>query len=106
MPQLSLNVPQDFYNRLIKITKKMGCRNLSDGTRVLLNRAMDNFASSEADSNIPHKQLQYIAGTYYLLNEYIVSLGDNGSHINQKAHTKAEQVVAQLINTNNSNDLL
>lgn len=97
MPQLSLNVSQDFYNRLIKTAKKMGCRNLSDGTRVLLNLAMDNLTSSEADSNIAHKQLQYIAGTYYLLNEYIISLGDHGSHINQKAHTKAEQVVAQII---------
>lgn len=97
MPHISVIVSQDLYNRLLKKQKELECHNLSDAIRVLLNATTDKKSSS-IESKAKNKQLQYIAATYYLLNGYIGDLGESGAKINKKAHAKAEQVIAELIN--------
>ena len=98
MHPLSIRLSPKLYKALVKRSKEMGDLKLSDTIRRLLRAALESEDPNSETTKVKNKQLQYMAGTYYLLNEYILSLGEDGQKINRKAHTKAEKVVFELIN--------
>ncbi len=93
MEPISIRFLPDLHKALVKKSKEMGGLNLSDTIRILLRSVLD-----DKKTKVKNKQFQYIAATYYLLNDYILNLEEKGVRINKKAHEKAEKIAADLLN--------
>lgn len=92
MESISIRFSSDLYKDLVKKSKELGGLNLSDTVRILLRSALD-----ESRTKVKNKQFQYTATIYYLLNDYILSLKENGTKINKEAHEKAEKIATDLL---------
>ena len=96
MPQISLRIPKELDNKLKLKAKEMNLLKKSDVIRALLWSALKEDATSSA-SKFNAKELQCLVTTYQLLNEYILSLGDKGTKMNNQAHEKANKILAAMV---------
>jgi len=101
MPQISLRIPKELDKKLELKVKEMNLLKKSDETksdviRALLWSALEGDAASPT-SKLNAKELQCLVTTYQLLNEYILSLGDKGTKMNNQAHEKANKILAAMM---------
>ena len=96
MSHLSVIIPDYLRQQLELKVEEMGVSNISEVIRILLSTAIENPPSGTNDK-IQKKMLQHMVTTYYLLKEHIISLGENGSTLNNMAHEKADKAMKKIL---------
>jgi len=100
MRHISLNITDELHQQIHakaqEVVPEIEKIKTSDAVRILLSYAIEQLETKSLKSNIQDKKFQYMITTYYLINEYVASLGEQGAQMNNKAHEKAEKIIAAL----------
>lgn len=92
MDPISIRLTPTLRKALVKKTKELGCKKISETIRTLLYEALD-----DQKIKAKNKELQYIATTYYLLSDYIGSMGKQGIKLSNQSHEKAKKAITDLL---------
>ena len=95
MANISVQISDELHKKLVRKAHEIGDLKLSDTIRILLKMALE-IPNPFSGAKPKNKELQYLITTYHLVNEFVSSLEDKGTKINNAAHKKAEKVLAEL----------
>jgi hypothetical protein len=96
MPHLSVRISDQMQEQLMRKAFEIGVENVSDTVRILLLWALKN---QDLDSNniLSHQTISYVIKVHCMMEEAYLALVEEGEKIKNKAHLKAEKLIADLL---------
>ncbi len=95
MAHLSVRISDQLHERLVKKGIQIGVDNVSDTVRILLLWAIEN-QSLDPNNSLPYQTISYLIKVHCLVEEAYLALVEGGEKMINKAHLKAERLIADL----------
>jgi antitoxin component of RelBE/YafQ-DinJ toxin-antitoxin module len=96
MPHLSVRISDQLLEQLIERGVKIGVDNVSDTVRILLQQALEN-PHLGLDRTLLQQMAHYAFKTHSIVEIALLSLVVEGEKLRDKAHSKAENLMSDLL---------
>jgi hypothetical protein len=100
MTQLSIRIPGHLHQRLLAKKEEESDENVSDTVRKLLFWALENQSPVITKAEIKillQRSISYSIMIHSILEECLETLVRDGAVLEDKAHAKAEKIIADLV---------